>query len=46
MDLDATPEESMLRQALADLKPAATAAKTEEETPATAEKPTGSPAGK
>jgi hypothetical protein len=34
MDLDATPEESMLRQALADLKPAAPAAKTEDEPPA------------
>jgi hypothetical protein len=40
MDLDSTPEESMLRQALADLKPAAPAAKTEEETSAAA------PAGK
>ena len=46
MDLDATPEESMLRQALADLKPAAPAAKTEEETPAAEGKPTAAPAGK
>ncbi len=46
MDLDATPEESMLRQALADLKPAAPAAKTEEETPAAAGKPASAPAGK
>jgi hypothetical protein len=46
MDLDATPEESMLRQALADLKPAAPAAKTEEETPAAAGEPAAAPAGK
>ena len=46
MDLDATPEESMLRQALADLKPAAPAAKTEEETPAAEGKPAAAPAGK
>jgi hypothetical protein len=46
MDLDATPEESMLRQALADLKPAAPAAKTEEETPAAAGNPAAAPAGK
>jgi hypothetical protein len=46
MDLDATPEESMLRQALADLKPAAPAAKTEEETPADAANPAAAPAGK
>jgi hypothetical protein len=46
MDLDATPEESMLRQALADLKPAAPAAKTEEETPADAGNPPAAPAGK
>jgi hypothetical protein len=36
----------MLRQALADLKPAAPAAKTQEETPAAAEKPAAAPAGK
>jgi len=48
MDLDATPEESMLRQALADLKPAPPAAKPEDETaaPAAAEKPAAAPAGK
>ena len=46
MDLDATPEESMLRQALADLKPAAPAAKTAEETPAAAGNPAAAPAGK
>lgn len=46
MDLDATPEESMLRQALADLKPAAPSAKTEEETPAAEGKPAAAPAGK
>jgi hypothetical protein len=46
MDLDATPEESMLRQALADLKPAAPAAKTEEETTAAAGNPAAAPAGK
>ena len=46
MDLDATPEESMLRQALADLKPAAPAAKTEEETPAAEGKTAAPPAGK
>jgi hypothetical protein len=46
MDLDATPEESMLRQALADLKPAAPAAKTEEETAAAEGQPAAAPAGK
>ena len=46
MDLDATPEELMLRQALADLKPAAPAAKTEEETPAAEGQPAAAPAGK
>ena len=46
MDLDGAPEESMLRQALADLKPAAPAAKTEEETPAAEGKPAAVPAGK
>jgi hypothetical protein len=46
MDLDATPEESMLRQALADLKPAAPAAKIEEETPADAGNPPAAPARK
>ena len=46
MDLDATAEESMLRQALADLKPAAPAAKTEEETPAAEGQRAAAPAGK
>ena len=38
MDLDATPDETTLRQALTDLKPAAPAAQTADEAPAAAAK--------